>query len=154
VPDLYCIASALTSFPDRYYIATIATFVGVVVLAVMAVSAMRRHEGRHLRSSDALWDDLRRGHGLSRGETRHLRTIAERANRPLVFSAAGLKALAYWPIRDMKRFRFSTGICRRRAMFVAMVMCFCSSSNRLRMTWTWGPEPLGAESIGSLPTTR
>lgn len=64
---------------DLYYVATIATFAGVVVLAVMAVAAMRRHEGQHLRSSDALWGDLRRAHGLSLGEARYLRGIAERA---------------------------------------------------------------------------
>jgi hypothetical protein len=65
--------------PDLYYLATIVTFAGVVALVVMAVVAMRRHEGQHRRSSDALWDDLRRAHGLSRDEARYLRATAERA---------------------------------------------------------------------------
>jgi len=60
--------------------ATAVMFIGLVALAVAAVVASRRDEGQHHRSSDALWHDLRRAHGLSRREMRLLREAAERAS--------------------------------------------------------------------------
>lgn len=61
-------------------IATIVTFGALVALGVAAIVASRRSEGQHNRSGDALWDDLRRAHGLSRREVRLLRSAAERAS--------------------------------------------------------------------------
>lgn len=83
--------------PDLYYIATIVTFAGVVALVVMSVVAMRRREGQHLRSSDALWNDLRRAHGLSRDEARYLRATAGRA-------ALGPEALIFAEPHALMRF--------------------------------------------------
>ena len=60
-------------------VATLVTFIGVIALAVAGVMAMRRQEGQAGRSSDALWNDLRRAHGLSRRQVRLLRQAAERA---------------------------------------------------------------------------
>jgi hypothetical protein len=59
---------------------TLVVFVGVVALAVAAVVASRRHEGQHNRSGDALWEDLRKAHDLSRREAKYLRDMAERAS--------------------------------------------------------------------------
>jgi len=61
-------------------VATIVTFLGLAALAVAAVVASRREAGQRDRSSDALWHDLRRAHGLSRREARLLREAAERAS--------------------------------------------------------------------------
>ena len=51
----------------------------VVVLAVTAISANRRHEGQRDADEDALWDELRQAHGLSRSQARALRDAATRA---------------------------------------------------------------------------
>ncbi len=59
--------------------ATIVVFAALVVLAATAVVASRRHEGQHRRSSDALWRELCRAHGLSRREEKLLRKAAESA---------------------------------------------------------------------------
>jgi len=60
--------------------ATAVMFIGLAALAVAAVVASRRQQGQRDRSSDGLWHDLRRAHGLSRRETRLLREAAERAS--------------------------------------------------------------------------
>ena len=67
---------------------TLAVFVGLIALAVTAIVVSRREEGGHNRSSEALWHELRRAHGLSRREARLLRRAAERAAldpRSLIF---------------------------------------------------------------------
>jgi hypothetical protein len=59
-----------------------------VVLAVAAISANRRHEGQRDRDADALWDELRQAHGLSRRQARALREAAAQAGlepRSLMF---------------------------------------------------------------------
>ena len=60
-------------------VATLVTFIGVIALAVAGVMAMRRQEGQGNRSSDALWNELRRAHGLTRRQVRLLRQAVERA---------------------------------------------------------------------------
>jgi hypothetical protein len=62
------------------HLGTVAVFVGVIALAVAAIVASRRFEGQHHKSSDALWDDLRKAHDLSRRETRRLKDFAEQAS--------------------------------------------------------------------------
>lgn len=67
---------------------TLGVFAGLIALAVTAIVVSRREEGRHTRSSEALWHDLRRAHGLSRREVRILRRAAEKAAldpRSLIF---------------------------------------------------------------------
>ena len=61
-------------------IGTAVIIVGVISLAVVSIVASRRQQGQHHRSGDALWDDLRKAHGLSRREVHTLRTVAERAS--------------------------------------------------------------------------
>ena len=62
------------------YVATTATLLGLIALAVAAVVASRRYEGRHNRVSEGLWSELVRAHGLSRHESRLLRRAAARAS--------------------------------------------------------------------------
>jgi len=71
-----------------YDIFSLLVFVGLIALAVAGIVASRREQGQHNRSSAALWDDLRRAHGLSRRQARLLRKAAEAASldpRSLIF---------------------------------------------------------------------
>ena len=63
-----------------YEIFTALVFTGVVVAGVVLVGASRRQEGQHNRSSEALWDELREAHGLSRREAEALRKVAEESS--------------------------------------------------------------------------
>jgi uncharacterized membrane protein (DUF2068 family) len=58
---------------------TLVVFAGVIAVAAAGIVASRRHEGQHRRSSDALWDELRRAHDLSRRQVRLLRRASEKA---------------------------------------------------------------------------
>lgn len=60
-------------------VASVATLLAVLALIVVAVMTSRREQGQHRRSSDTLWRELCRAHGLSRHEARLLRRTAERA---------------------------------------------------------------------------
>jgi hypothetical protein len=57
----------------------LAGLAAVVVLAVVAISANRRHEGQRDQDADALWEELRQAHGLTRSQARALREAATQA---------------------------------------------------------------------------
>jgi hypothetical protein len=82
----------------------LAGLAAVVVLAVAAISANRRHEGQRDRDADALWDELRQAHGLSRSQTRALREAAIQAAldpKSLIFVEPHLvRRLAESPAQD------------------------------------------------------
>lgn len=59
---------------------TLTVFAGLIALGVYFIVVSRRQQGQHDRSGDALWDDLRKAHDLSRRETRYLKDLAQRAS--------------------------------------------------------------------------
>lgn len=61
-------------------VGTLVMFAGLIALAVYFIVVSRREQGQRDRSGDALWDDLRKAHGLSARETRYLADLAQRAS--------------------------------------------------------------------------
>jgi hypothetical protein len=82
----------------------LAGLAAVVVLAVAAISANRRHAGQRDQDGDALWEELREAHGLTRGQAKALRDAAARAGlepKSLIFVEPHLvQRLAESPAED------------------------------------------------------
>ncbi len=64
---------------DWTSLSTAITLVALVALGVYVIALSRRRQGQRDRAGDALWEDLRKAHGLSRRETKYLKDLASRS---------------------------------------------------------------------------